>query len=141
MPWTRALAALVSLLLSSLLPPLSPDARAEKPSTRLLDELNWMEFKKLVPHEIDAVLLTIGTLEAHGVINNGADNLAPVAIAKAIAEDANALIAPHISYGVTGSLAPYPGGLHVPEDPFRAYVHAVLLGLVRMGFRKIIILN
>ena|SRR5215831_4719171 len=114
----RACAALLSFILLSASPPLADDARAEKPASRQLDDLNWMEFKRLVPGQIDTVLLTIGTLEAHGVINNGADNLAPVAIAKAIAEDANALIAPHIGYGVTGSLAPYPGGLHVPEDPF-----------------------
>jgi creatinine amidohydrolase len=137
----RACAALVSFFACLASVPFTADARADKLATRALDDLNWMEFKKLVPHEIDTVLLTIGTLEAHGVINNGADNLAPVAIARAIAEDANALIAPHIAYGVTGALAPYPGGLHVPEDPFRAYVRAVILGLVKMGFRKIIILN
>lgn len=116
-------------------------ARAEKPSTRLLDDLNWMEVQRLVPSQVDAVILTIGTLEPHGVINNGADNTAPVAIAKSIAEEANALIAPHIPYGVTGAMAPYPGALHVPEDAFRAYVRAVLVGLTRAGFRKIIILN
>jgi creatinine amidohydrolase len=106
-----------------------------------MDDLNWMEFKKLVPTKIKTVILTVGTLEGHGFINNGADNTAPVAIAQAIAPDVNALIAPHIPYGVTGILAPFPGSLHIPAEPFRAYVRAVLLGLVNNGFRNIVILN
>jgi creatinine amidohydrolase len=115
--------------------------QAQQISSRSMDELNWMEFKKFVPSKINTVILTVGTMEAHGFINTGADNTAPVAIAHAIAEDVNALIAPHIPYGVTGILSPYPGSLHIPEEPFRAYVRAVLVGLAGNGFRNIIILN
>lgn len=114
---------------------------AQQPSTRLMDELNWMEFRQLVPAKVKTVLVTVGTLEPHGVINNGADNTAPVAIAKAIAADVNALIAPHIPYGVTGSMAPYPGAMHVPEEAFRGYLRAVLEGMVKNGFRNIVVLN
>jgi creatinine amidohydrolase len=116
-------------------------AAAEKLPTRDMNDLNWMEFRKLVPARIDTVLVTIGTMEPHGVINNGADNTAPVAIAHALAEDVNALVAPHIPYGVTGDMAPYPGALHVPEDVFRSYVHAVLDGMAKNGFRRIVVLN
>lgn len=113
------------------------------PRTRAMDDLNWMEFAELVPARHRTVILTVGTLEPHGVANNGADNTAPVAIAKAIAGEAgiNALIAPHIPYGVTGSMAPYPGALHIPEDAFRAYVRAVLDGLASNKFRDLIIVN
>jgi creatinine amidohydrolase len=116
-------------------------APPQKPATRSMDDLNWIEFGKLVPAKIDTVIVTVGTLEPHGVINNGADNTAPVDLARAIAEDANALIAPHIPYGVTGALAPYPGALHVPEEVFRGYLRAVLEGMVKNGFRKIVVLN
>jgi creatinine amidohydrolase len=114
---------------------------AQQPSTRLMDELNWMEFRELVPAKVKTVLVTVGTLEPHGVVNNGADNTAPVAIASAIAADVNALIAPHIPYGVTGAMAPYPGAMHVPEEAFRAYLRAVLLGMVKNNFRSIIVIN
>ena len=67
---------------------------AQQPSSRSMDDLNWKEFQQLVPAKIKTVILTVGTLEAHGFINNGADNTVPVAIAKAIAGDINALIAP-----------------------------------------------
>ena len=114
---------------------------AQQIPTRSMDDLNWMEFRQLVPAKTKTVLVTVGTLEPHGVINNGADNTAPVAIAQAIAPDVNALIAPHIPYGVTGSMAPYPGAVHIPEDAFRAYVRAVLEGMVKNGFRNVIVIN
>jgi hypothetical protein len=107
---------------------------AQQPSSRSMDDLNWKEFQQLVPAKVKTVILTVGTLEAHGFINNGADNTVPVAIANAIAGDVNALIAPHIPYGVTDILAPYPGSLHIPEEAFRIYVRAVL---VDRGARRI----
>jgi creatinine amidohydrolase len=121
----------------------APAPAAPPPRTRAMDNLNWMEFRELVPSRIHTVILTVGTLEPHGVANNGADNTAPVAIAAAIAGEPgiNALLAPHIPYGVTGSLTPYPGALTIPEPAFRAYVHAVLEGLAKNRFRDIIIVN
>ena len=109
--------------------------------SRVLDELNWMEFRQVVPSQVQTVLLTVGTLEPHGVANNGADNTAPVAMARAIAGDVNALIAPHIPYGITGSLAAYPGAMQIPEPAFRAYFQAVVDGLVKNGFKNVIVLN
>lgn len=140
------LAALLGLGLfaPALLPAQRPASPATtEPRTRLMDDLNWMEFAEWVPERIRTVILTVGTLEPHGVINNGADNTAPVAIARELAPDPRirAFIAPHIPYGVTGALAPYPGALHIPDEVFRAYVRAVLLGLVRNRFRDIIIVN
>ena len=46
-------------------------------STREMELINWMEFKEVVPSKINTVLLPTGTLEPHGVVNNGADNTAP----------------------------------------------------------------
>jgi creatinine amidohydrolase len=116
---------------------------AQAPRTRLLDDLNWMEFAEWVPARVRTVILTVGTLEPHGVANNGADNTAPVSIATAIAGETgiNSFIAPHIPYGITGSMAPYPGATHIPEAAFRAYVGAVLGELARNKFRDIIIIN
>src|SRR5215211_5348231 len=78
-------------------------------STREMDRINWMEFKDVVPSKIDTVLLSTGTLEPHGVINNGADNTAPTAMAKTIARRTNSMIAPTLSYGITGSMEAFPG--------------------------------
>jgi creatinine amidohydrolase len=130
----------LAFILLSLSTTVAAADKAGKPPTRLMDDINWMEFKQWVPSRIDTVLVTVGTLEPHGVINNGADNTAPVAIARSIADDVNAMIAPHVPYGVTGAMAPYPGAVHIPEEAFRGYMRAVLDGMVKNGFHKIVIL-
>lgn len=137
---SRTLALALAASLAATVPLV---AQQSAPRTRLMDDLNWMEFAELVPARHQTVILTVGTLEPHGVVNNGADNTAPIAIARGIAPASgiNALIAPHIPYGVTGSMAPYPGALHIPDDAFRAYVRAVLEGLAKNRFRDIIVIN
>ena len=116
-------------------------ARAQQPTTRELDRINWMEFREVVPKRVDTVLVPLGTLEPHGVTANGADIIPPVAIARAIAPRVNAMIAPTVPYGITGSLDAYPGAFTIPEDAYRPYVKAVLLGLAKNRFRNIILVN
>lgn len=110
-------------------------------STREMDRINWMEFKEFVPSKINTVLLPTGTLEPHGVINNGADNTAPFGMAKAIAPRVNALIAPTLPYGITGSMEAYPGAFQITESAYRPFVKQILEGLAKNGFKNIIILN
>ncbi len=111
------------------------------PSTREMERINWMEFREFVPDRINTVLLPLGTLEAHGVIPNGTDIIAPVAIARAIAPTVNAMIAPAVPYGFTGILDAYPGSFTVPEPVYREYVRAVVTGLAGNHFKNIILLN
>jgi creatinine amidohydrolase len=110
-------------------------------STREMDRINWMEFREVVPSKIQTVLLPTGTLEPHGVINNGADNTAPTAMARQIAQRTNAMIAPTLPYGITGSMADYPGAFQITEAAYRPFVKQILEGLAKNGFRNIIILN
>ncbi|HEX8735724.1 MAG TPA: creatininase family protein [Pyrinomonadaceae bacterium] len=118
-------------------------AQTERDSvpTREMDRINWMEFKETVPSKIQTVLLPTGTLEPHGVINNGADNTAPTAMARDIARRTNAMIAPTLPYGITGSMADYPGAFTITEAAYRPFVKQILEGLARTGFKNIIILN
>ncbi len=138
MPRIRACSSLPVLILIVLI---HPPITAQEPSSRLLDELNWLEIQELVPARINTVLLTTGTVEPHGVINNGADNTAPVGIAKALVADVNAILAPHISYGITGSMSPYPGATYIQPEVYAPYVKAVMEGFVRNGFRNLIVIN
>jgi creatinine amidohydrolase len=128
--WLAALGCLPALL-----------APLAAQTSRELQELNWAEFAELVPARIQTVLLPTGTIEAHGVIHNGADNTAPVEIARALAPRLNALVAPLIPYGVTGSLDGYPGTFQISEAAYRPFVADVLKGLAQSGFRNIIIVN
>ncbi|MBY5949692.1 creatininase family protein [Algoriphagus marincola] len=114
---------------------------AQTLTTREMDRINWMEFAEFVPEKIQTVLLPTGTLEPHGVINNGADNTAPFAMAKDIADELNALIAPTLNYGMTGSMANYPGAFEISEKAYSLFIRDILKGLARNGFKNIIILN
>ncbi len=129
---------LTILLTAALFP---PAVGAQQPTTRELERINWMEFREVVPARVDTVLVPLGTLEPHGVTANGADIIAPVAIARAIAPRVNALIAPVVAYGITGSMDAYPGAFTIPEDAYRPYVKAVLLGLAKNKFRNIVLIN
>jgi creatinine amidohydrolase len=114
---------------------------ADTITTREMDRINWMEFREAVPSRIQTVLLPTGALEPHGVINNGADNTAPLAIARQIARRTNAMIAPVLPYGMTGSLEAYPGAFQITEAAYRPFIKQVLEGLAKNGFRNIIIVN
>lgn len=116
-------------------------AHAQAPTTRELERINWMEFREVVPARVDTVLVPLGTLEPHGVTANGADIIAPLAIARAIAPRVNAMIAPVVPYGITGSMDAYPGAFTIPEEAYRPYVKAILLGLAKNRFRNIILIN
>jgi creatinine amidohydrolase len=111
------------------------------PSTREMERINWIEFRECVPGKVSTVLLPLGTLEAHGVAANGTDILAPVAMARAIAARLNVLIAPAGRYGFTGIIDAYPGSFTIPENAYREYVRAVLIGLARNKFKNIVMLN
>lgn len=106
-----------------------------------MERITWLEFRQFVPAKIQTVLLPLGTMEAHGVTANGTDIIAPVAMAKEIAARVNAMIAPVIPYGFTGVLDAYPGSFTIPEEVYRAYVRAVLIGLARNHFKNIVMLN
>ncbi len=110
-------------------------------STREMDRINWMEFAEFVPQKINTVLLPTGTLEPHGVINNGADNTAPFAMALDIAGELNALVAPTLNYGITGSMAAFPGAFTISEEAYAPFIRDILKGLAKNQFKNIIILN
>ncbi len=112
-----------------------------QPSTREMNLLGWQEFGELVPDQVETVLIPTGTLEPHGVLPNGSDNLAPEAMARDLAGRLNALIAPTLNYGVTGSLDAFPGTFSIGADAYEAFIMDLMTGLARNGFRNLVILN
>ena len=129
----------VSFLILILVPYLT--AEKNIPTTREMNFLCWQEFQELVPSKIQTVLLPVGSLEPHGVIPNGTDNLAPEAMARAIAEQVNALIAPTLNYGVTPAMEAFPGAISISPEASQSFVKDILSNLADNGFRNIIILN
>lgn len=132
---------ILSLCSTAILSSTAVAQTADVVTTREMSDINWMEFKEVIPSKINTVILPTGTLEPHGVINNGADIIAPVAIARKIAREVNAMIAPVVPYGMTGSMEAYPGAFSISETAYRAYMRDVIAGLAKNGFRNIIIVN
>lgn len=112
-----------------------------EPSTREMNLVTWKEFQTLVPSRIETVLLPVGSIEPHGVIPNGTDSLAPQVMAREIAARLNAMIAPTLNYGITESMAAYPGAVSVSAEAYLPFVREVLAGLAANHFKNIIILN
>jgi creatinine amidohydrolase len=106
-----------------------------------LENLNWMEFEKLVPKKINTVILPVGTIEAHGVVTLGTDVQIPRKISEMIAEDLKAMIAPPVYYGVTRSLYHYPGSLTVTSQTFENYLYEIIDSMAEKGFSKIVVIN
>jgi creatinine amidohydrolase len=135
----KTIACLFAALLGSI--PIWAQTTADVVPTREMERINWMDFRDAVPSKIKTVILPTGTLEPHGVVNNGADNTAPFGMAKTIARRVNAMIAPTLPYGITGSMEAYPGAFQITEAAYRPFVKQILEGLAKNGFRNIIILN
>lgn len=118
-----------------------PAFSQDQPYTRDMNAINWLDFKELVPSKIQTVLLPVGTLEAHGVANNGADNTVPDAMARELAKRLDAMHAPVVPYGITTSLTAFAGGLRISPEAFEPYVTEVIYGLAKTGFRNVVVLN
>jgi creatinine amidohydrolase len=134
-------AGVVSVLMICPMISASPRQAPKIPTTREMNLLCWQEFGELVPAKIVTVLLPVGSLEPHGVIPNGTDSLAPVAMAGAIAERTNALIAPSLNFGVTAAMKAYPGAISISEAAYVPFVEDILQNLADNRFRNIIVLN
>lgn len=131
----------IAVFLMLLVAGLNAQTAKDFVSTREMERINWMEFRDVVPSKTNTVLLPTGTLEPHGVINNGADNTAPTAMAHTIARRVNAMIAPTLPYGMTGSMEAYPGAFQITESAYRPFIKQVMEGLAKNGFKNIVILN
>ena len=114
---------------------------AKAPTTREMNLMCWQEFGELVPARIKTVLVPFGSLEPHGVIPNGTDNLAPEAMARDVAARVDALIAPTLNYGMTDAMKAFPGAVSIPSEAYAPFAEAILDNLAANGFKNIIVLN
>ncbi len=113
---------------------------AKAPTSREMNLLCWQEFNELVPG-IRTVLLPTGSLEPHGVIPSGTDNIAPEAMARDIARRVDALIAPTLNYGMTDSMKAFPGAVSISAEAYGLFVEDIFRNLAEKGFENIIVLN
>ena len=108
---------------------------------RRINNLNHLEFRKLVEGGVDTVLIPIGTIEAHGITPLGTDVIIPEAMAERIAPEVNAVIAPAVPYGITRGLVGHPGTIRIRPETFKAYIEDVLESLAGAGLKNLVVLN
>jgi len=105
-------------------------------------ELSWPE---IVEHskKCDIILLPVGSIEMHGPhCPVGEDSLNVQKIAERVAERTGVLIAPPIWYGAHMYMQyGFPGTVPIRADVLKQFVKDVVTGLVKNGFKKVIILN
>ncbi|MFH0988959.1 MAG: creatininase family protein [bacterium] len=107
-----------------------------------LQEYSWMRLAEVVPEVTDRVILPIGTVESHGVCAIGTDNYIPENFANMLWDKCNALIAPAINHGTTGtSISQFPGSITVRPEIMEEYLYDVIKHLIRTGFKNILIIN
>jgi creatinine amidohydrolase len=107
-----------------------------------MQKFSWMRLAEIVPEVTDRAILPIGTVESHGAVAIGADNVIPLNLAELIWDKCNALIVPPINHGFTGlSISQFPGSITVRPEILEEYIYDVLKDLVRTGFRNILIIN
>lgn len=140
----RSTAVVISMLAVSIV--LTSSLFAQKNVKDLkfhnMQDYSWMRLAEVVPEVTDRVILPIGTVESHGVCAIGTDNYIPENFANLIWDKCNALVAPAVNHGCTGtSISQFPGSITIRPEIFQEYIYDILRDLVRTGFKNILILN
>ncbi len=103
-------------------------------------ELTGKDFEKLKPQ---IAILPVGTVERHGDhLPLGTDNIVPEWLAERVAERLeNAVVLPPVKYGVSITLAKFPGTISIPPEAFMNYVKHIMLEVVRNGIKYLVVIN
>lgn len=112
-----------------------------KPPTVFLGEMTNPEIEAFVAHN-HTVIVPVGSTEQHGP--HGpllTDALIPTEVARRVAPQVNALVAPTINYSLSYPHEGFVGVVHVRLETFMALIEDVCVGLAKAGFRKICFLN
>ncbi|MHB0877136.1 MAG: creatininase family protein [Anaerolineae bacterium] len=90
----------------------------------------------------DAVIIPIGTTEAHGLhAPLGTDRFIAEAAALLAAEKADALVAPHFAYTWAGATASLAGTISLPVETVIPLVRQLCLAFIDQGFRRIAVVS
>jgi len=108
-----------------------------------------LKLKHMTTCEVDSVLtsqaplfLPMGTLEAHGRhLPSGTDTICAEEVALALARTFGGVVAPPIEYGLTNVFAQTAPASFSPVSVFSDYVENVIVGFLKHGFTKIVIIN
>ncbi len=115
-----------------------------KPKTVFLADMTNPEIEAYLRERGDraTVIVPVGSTEQHGPHGPlGTDALVPREVARRIAPDAGALVAPTVAYGLSYPHAGFTGVVYLRMSTFAALIEDLCANFSRMGFRRIVFLN
>lgn len=103
-------------------------------------EMNWMQVRDHVRND-DRAVLPIGSTEQHAYLSLAVDAILSERVAVESAAPLAVPVFPVINYGLTPNFVEYPGTVTLKMSTLCAVVTDVLDGIVRSGFKRIVIVN
>jgi creatinine amidohydrolase len=103
-------------------------------------EMNWMQVRDRARRD-DRAVLPIGSTEQHAYLSLAVDAILSERVAVEAAEPLAIPVFPVINYGLTPNFVEYPGTVTLRISTLCAVVQDVLTGIVRSGFRRIVVVN
>ena len=103
-------------------------------------DLNWMQVRDHAAKD-DRAVLPIGSTEQHAYLSLAVDSILAERVALEAAEPLGIPVFPVVNYGLTPSFVDYPGTVTLKIATLCAVVQDILDGIVRSGFRRILIVN
>ena len=103
-------------------------------------EMNWMQVEQHAARDRRAVL-PMGSTEQHAQLSLCVDAILAERVSVEAAQPLDVPVFPAISYGLTPSFVDYAGTVTLRLSTLCALVCDVLDGMVRAGFRQLVIVN
>jgi creatinine amidohydrolase len=103
-------------------------------------EMNWMQVADHVKR-CDRAVLPIGSIEQHAYLSLAVDAILAERVAVEAAAPLEVPVFPVLNYGLTPSFVDYPGTVTLRLATLAAVITDILDGIVRSGFRRIVIVN
>lgn len=103
-------------------------------------EMNWMQVEAQAKRD-DRAVLPIGSTEQHAYLSLCVDAILAERVAVEAAGQLGVPVFPVINYGLTPSFVDYAGTVTLRLSTLAALVTDVLDGIVRTGFRRIVVVN
>ena len=112
-----------------------------KPPTVFLGEMTNLEVEAFLK-EHTTVIVPVGSTEQHGP--HGplmTDVFVPTEVARRIAPEVGAVVAPSINYALSYPHVGFTGVVHIRIPTFMSLIEDVCVSLAAIGFRRIVFLN
>ncbi len=107
----------------------------------VLDEMNWHQVKTYLDRR-DVAVIPVGVLEARGAAwTIGYEYDVPLAFARLYAQQADAIVIPHVAHSFGGSTRAAVGTTHLSVVETVEFLTKIANTLVEQGFRRLVLIS